>query len=73
MGEEIPEDIRKLITDYEAESDRCGGLKGADRDRSLTKQEKLIKRMRRMLETYNYSIEAGAYEGNKQSHSNQYK
>lgn len=39
----------------------------------MGKHEKQLKRIRRLMDTYQYSIQSGAYEGKVDSHKSQYK
>ena len=71
--EEIPEDIRKQIKDFENKLSNLKAFKGSARDDEVTKREKHIKRIRRLMDTYQCSIQSGAFEGKTATHKAQYK
>ena len=48
-------------------------LKGKARDEALSKQEKHIKRIRRLLDTYMCSIQSGAFGNAQATHKSQFK
>jgi CRISPR/Cas system-associated endoribonuclease Cas2 len=39
----------------------------------MGKHEKHLKRIRRLMDTYQYSIQSGAFEGKVETHKSQYK
>lgn len=71
--DELPEDIRKQISDFEGKLSALKGVKGAGRDEAVGKLEKHLKRIRRIMDTYQYSIQSGAFEDKVESHKSQYK
>lgn len=48
-------------------------LKGSAREEALARHEKQLKRIRRLMDTYQYSIQSGAFEAKADSHKSQYK
>jgi archaellum component FlaC len=59
--EELPDDIRKQIGDFEAKIGGLKVLKGSAREEAVARHEKHAKRIRRLLETYQYSIQSGSF------------
>jgi hypothetical protein len=71
--DELPEDIRKQISDFEQKLGALKGLKGGARDEAMGRHEKHLKRIRRLMDTYQYSIQSGAFESKAELHKSQYK
>lgn len=71
--EEIPEDIRKQIKDFEGKVGVLDSLRGGPKEEALLKCEKHLKRIGRLIGTYQSSIESGIFEDNMTTHRSQLK
>ena len=71
--DEIPEDIRKQIKDFETKLNNLSHMKGGPREEAALKCEKHLKRINRLIGTYQSSIESGIFEENVATHKSQLK
>lgn len=71
--EELPKDIEKQLNNFSTKLKDISTLSSALKEEAISKQGRHLKKIKILMEAYQYSIQSGDFETTIKTHKSQYK